>query len=276
MPVLERRFELTPTGLPVSQAGQPYRLLGRGGTGLGLWGRMGMFVGRRHELDLLRACWASAERGHGQVVGLVGEPGVGKSRLLWEFTQLRGDEDCVVLQAGAIALGNPAPYLPIIELLREYFGIEGGGDPAAARDRIARTLSALDPSLGSTLSALAALLDIQGEDERSGQASIHAKCASAFSMLISELCLAKRAKSLSCSLWKTPTGSTPKRRRCSTVLSRVSQRHASSWRSVIVPNTSTLGGAGRITRRFASIRYRPRERTNCSRPYWARIPAFFQ
>src|SRR5215813_13115723 len=165
MPFLERRFELTPTGLPVSQAGQPYRLLGRGGTGLGLWGRMGMFVGRRHELDLLRACWASAERGHGQVVGLVGEPGVGKSRLLWEFTQLRRDEDCVVLQAGAIALGNPAPYLPIIELLREYFGVEGGGDPAAARDRIARILSALDPSLGSTLSALAALLDIQGEDE---------------------------------------------------------------------------------------------------------------
>jgi tetratricopeptide (TPR) repeat protein/class 3 adenylate cyclase len=165
MPFLERRFELTPTGLPASQAGQPYRLLGRGGTGLGLWGRMGMFVGRRHELDLLRACWASAERGHGQVVGLVGEPGVGKSRLLWEFTKLRRDEDCVVLQAGAIALGNPAPYLPIIELLREYFGVEGGGDPAAARDRIARTLSALDPSLGSTLSALAALLDIQGEDE---------------------------------------------------------------------------------------------------------------
>jgi transcriptional regulator with AAA-type ATPase domain/tetratricopeptide (TPR) repeat protein len=165
MPFLERRFELTPTGLPVSQAGQPYRLLGRGGTGLGLWGRMGMFVGRRHELDLLRACWASAERGHGQVVGLVGEPGVGKSRLLWEFTQLRRDEDCIVLQAGAIALGNPAPYLPIIELLREYFGVEGGGDPTAARDRIARSLSALDPSLGSTLSALAALLDIRGEDE---------------------------------------------------------------------------------------------------------------
>jgi DNA-binding NtrC family response regulator/tetratricopeptide (TPR) repeat protein/class 3 adenylate cyclase len=165
MPFLERHFELTPTGLHTSLAGRPYRLLGRGGTGLGLWGRMGMFVGRRHELDLLRDRWASVERGHGQVVGLVGEPGVGKSRLLWEFTQLRRDEDCVVLQAGAVALGNPMPYLPIIELLRDYFEIEGGGDPASARDKIVRTLTSLDPTLGSTLSALVALLDIQGEDE---------------------------------------------------------------------------------------------------------------
>src|SRR2546428_4252306 len=165
MPFLEGRFELAPTGLHTSLAGEPYRLLGHGGTGLGLWGRMGKFVGRRQELELLRDRWASAERGHGQVVGLVGEPGVGKSRLLWEFTQLRKDQDCVVLQAGAVALGNPMPYLPIIELLREYFEIEGGGDPKTARDKIVRTLSSLDPTLGSTLSALVALLDIQGDEE---------------------------------------------------------------------------------------------------------------
>jgi DNA-binding NtrC family response regulator/tetratricopeptide (TPR) repeat protein len=165
MPFLERRFELAPTGLHTSLAGEPYRLLGHGGTGLGLWGRMGKFVGRQQELELLRDRWASAERGHGQVVGLVGEPGVGKSRLLWEFTQLRKDQDCVVLQAGALALGNPTPYLPIIELLREYFGIEGGGDPATARDKIVHALSSLDPTLGSTLSALVALLDIQGDEE---------------------------------------------------------------------------------------------------------------
>lgn len=165
IPFLERRFELAPTGLHTSLAGEPYRLLGHGGTGLGLWGRLGKFVGRRQELELLRDRWASAERGHGQVVGLVGEPGVGKSRLLWEFTQLRKDRDCVVLQAGAVALGNPTPYLPIIELLREYFGIEGGGDPTTARDKILRTLSSLDPALGSTLPALAALLDIQGDEE---------------------------------------------------------------------------------------------------------------
>ena len=165
LPFLERRFELAPTGLHTGRAGQPYRLLGRGGTGLGLWGRMGKFVGRRQELDLLRDRWASAERGHGQVVGLVGEPGVGKSRLLWEFTQLRRAQDCVVLQAGAIALGNPAPYLPIIDLLREYFGVEGGEGPTAARDKIVRALSALDPTLGATLPALLALLDIAGEEQ---------------------------------------------------------------------------------------------------------------
>ena len=153
MPYLERRFELTPTGLHTSLAGEPYRLLGHGGTGLGLWGRMGKFVGRRQELELLRDRWASADRGHGQVVGVVGEAGVGKSRLLWEFTQLRSDQDCVVLQAGAVALGNPTPYLPIIELLRKLFGIEGGEDPTTARDKIGRTLSSLDPSLASTRSA---------------------------------------------------------------------------------------------------------------------------
>ncbi len=160
VPFLERRFELAPASLDTPLAGQPYRLLGRDGTGLGLWGRMGKFVGRRQELELLQDRWASAQRGHGQVVGLVGEPGVGKSRLLWEFTQLRSDQDCLVFQAGAVALGNPTPYLPIIELLRRYFGIEGGESATTAHEKIVRILTGLDPSLEPTLPALLALLDI--------------------------------------------------------------------------------------------------------------------
>ena len=166
MPFLEQRFELTPTGLPVSQAGQPVstpraQWCGR----LGLWGRMGMFVGRRHELDLLRAC------GHPPSADMVRSSGWSGEPRSWQVTTAVG------LRAASKGRRGCSSFFKRERLLlgtqrricrsSNFFGNTSGsrGQPAAARDRIARTLSALDPSLGSTLSALAALLDIQGEDE---------------------------------------------------------------------------------------------------------------
>ena len=91
-PFLERRFHLARSG--ASGAEPVYTLVGREGPGLAPEGRMAAFVGRRQELELLRSRLASIRAGHGQIVGIVGEAGLGKSRLLHEFRQtLRGHVD---------------------------------------------------------------------------------------------------------------------------------------------------------------------------------------
>ncbi len=164
VPFLERRFELVPAGLPTVGAGQPYRLAGREATGLGLFGHMARFVGRHHELEQLSNLWSLARQGRGQLVALVGEPGVGKSRLLWEFTHSLDGSPKLILETASVALGYPAPYLPVIELLRSYFEVESGEEPDGVRERIANRLRHLDESLASTLPALLALLDLPVPD----------------------------------------------------------------------------------------------------------------
>lgn len=161
VPFLERRFALTATG----SADQAYRLAGREGSGLGLWGRMTRFVGRRQELDLLRARAGMAQRGQGQLVGLVGEPGVGKSRLLWEFTHADPASRWLLLDTAALAVGTPTPYLPIVELLRRYFQLEGGEPPDQVRERIADRVRELDENLLPSLPPLLALLDAPVTDD---------------------------------------------------------------------------------------------------------------
>ncbi|HEU4437797.1 MAG TPA: sigma 54-interacting transcriptional regulator, partial [Methylomirabilota bacterium] len=163
-PFLERRFALAATGSPSPVAGQPYRLAGREGSGLGLWGHQTRFVGRSHELDLLRARFALAQRGQGQVVGLVGEPGVGKSRLLWEFTHSELGRPWLLLDAAAGLAGTPRPYLPIVEMLRRYFQLEGGEPPAQVRERVSDRVRDLDANLLPSLPALLALLDVPVTD----------------------------------------------------------------------------------------------------------------
>jgi tetratricopeptide (TPR) repeat protein len=163
-PFLERRFALAATGAPGPPTGQPYRLIGREGSGLGLWGHMTRFVGRGHELELLRSRWSLAQRGHGQVVGLVGEPGVGKSRLLWEFTRSDLGRPWLLLETAALPVGPPSPYLPIVELLRRCFSLEGGESTVEIRARVSDRIRELDENLLPGLSPLLALLDVPVSD----------------------------------------------------------------------------------------------------------------
>ena len=79
------------------------------------------FVGRDAELERLREALARAAQGHGQVVAIVGEPGVGKSRLLWEVTHSHRVHGWLVLQAGSVSYGKATLYLPVIDLLKGYF-----------------------------------------------------------------------------------------------------------------------------------------------------------
>ena len=81
------------------------------------------FVGRALELETLFYTWQEASRSQGQIVAFVGEPGVGKSRLLAEFTRSHRLQGAQVLEARSVSYGRATPYLPIINLLRAYFEI---------------------------------------------------------------------------------------------------------------------------------------------------------
>src|SRR4029450_6461 len=76
---------------------------------------------------------SGAGDGQGQIVAIVGEPGVGKSRLVWEVTHSHRVHGWLVLQAGSVSYGRATSYLPGIDLLKSYFAIEGRGGPRGVR-----------------------------------------------------------------------------------------------------------------------------------------------
>ena len=121
-------------------------------------------VGRQAELGLLRQSVELARNGRGQVVALVGEAGVGKSRLAWEITRSHRTGDWLVLESSTAAHGQRTSWLPLIELLRAYFRIEDGDDARTIREKLIGRLLALDESLRSGLAAFQALLEIPVED----------------------------------------------------------------------------------------------------------------
>ena len=122
------------------------------------------FVGRQAELDILGQALKQTEVGHGQVVALVGEPGVGKSRLLWEFTHSHRTQGWLALESGSVSYGKATAYRPLIDLLRVYFRIEERDDSRRLLEKITGKLLTLDKSLEPTLPALLALLDVGVED----------------------------------------------------------------------------------------------------------------
>jgi class 3 adenylate cyclase/tetratricopeptide (TPR) repeat protein len=118
------------------------------------------FVGREAELHVLRDTLERAGGGHGQVVALSGEPGVGKSRLTWEFTHSHRVNGWLTLEAGSVSYGKATSWLPVIDLLRTYCGIDAQDDHRRMRQKVLGKVLDLDRALESTLPALLALLDI--------------------------------------------------------------------------------------------------------------------
>lgn len=118
------------------------------------------FVGRQHELAQLQNALQQAKSGHGQIIGIRGEPGVGKSRLLHEFKRLCSHE-CVVLEAAAVSHGTNVPYLPVITLLKAYVELQPHDDARTRRARLIGKVLSLDRDLEDTLPYLSALLDIE-------------------------------------------------------------------------------------------------------------------
>ena len=163
-PFLERRFELARLDEGANGQEPAYRLTGQERRGLGLWGAMTQFVGRREELDLLRTRAATARDGHGQVVAVIGEAGVGKSRLIYESARAHRLEGWRVLEGPAVSYGQAMSYLPVIDLLKSYFAIQDRDDLRDIRENVIGTLLALDRALEPTLPAFLALLDVPADD----------------------------------------------------------------------------------------------------------------
>jgi class 3 adenylate cyclase/tetratricopeptide (TPR) repeat protein len=122
------------------------------------------FVGRETELDQLRQALEQAGAGHGQIVALVGEPGVGKSRLVWEFNHSHRTRDWLMLESGSVSYGKATPYLPVIDLIKTYCRIEARDDARRIREKVTGKLLTLDETLRPTVPAFLALLDVPVDD----------------------------------------------------------------------------------------------------------------
>jgi class 3 adenylate cyclase/tetratricopeptide (TPR) repeat protein len=126
--------------------------------------RLTTFVGRLNEIDQLRKALDLAEKAHGQVVTVVGEPGAGKSRLIHEFIHSRWTNNWLVLQATAVSYRTATSYLPVTECLKVYFEIATSDEPVAIREKVTSKLLSLDARLLPMLPALLTLLDLPPDD----------------------------------------------------------------------------------------------------------------
>ena len=112
------------------------------------------FVGREEEMRVLKAALARAQEGYGQVVGVVGDPGLGKSRLCLEFVEQCRTQGLIVHEAHCPAHGKNVPFLPLLELFRSYFGVTRQDSNEEARRKIADMTLGLDRELEETLPVL--------------------------------------------------------------------------------------------------------------------------
>jgi class 3 adenylate cyclase/tetratricopeptide (TPR) repeat protein len=122
------------------------------------------FVGRTREIEALRQALGEVAEGRGQVFALSGEPGVGKSRLFHEFIHSDDTREWLVIQAGSVSYGTATPYLPVIDLLKDYFRIEEHDDQRKVREKVTGKVLAFDDSLRPMLTALLSLLDVEERD----------------------------------------------------------------------------------------------------------------
>ncbi len=145
-----------------------YEVLGLGAlrTHFQLAARRGLtkFVGRDHELAQMRRALELTISGQGQIVAVMAEAGTGKSRLFHEFKATIPTTG-KVLEAYSVSHGKASAWLPVLDLLRSYFGIQDADDAASRRAKVRNALSALDPALDGTLPYLFGLLGIiEGPD----------------------------------------------------------------------------------------------------------------
>jgi class 3 adenylate cyclase/tetratricopeptide (TPR) repeat protein len=122
------------------------------------------FVGRDPEIEQIRRALALAQDGRGQLVAVVGEPGVGKSRFVYEFTHSHRTQDWRILEAGSVSYGKATSYLPVIDLLKAYFKVHDRETHCEIREKVTGKLLTLDRTLEPILPALLALLDVPVED----------------------------------------------------------------------------------------------------------------
>jgi class 3 adenylate cyclase/tetratricopeptide (TPR) repeat protein len=122
------------------------------------------FVGREREIEALGQALEWAAAGHGQVLAVVGEAGVGKSRLAYEFVHSHRTEGWLVLESTSVSYGKATPYFPVIDLLKRYAHVEEHDDARTIRAKVTGQVLTLDDTLQETIPALLSLLEALPED----------------------------------------------------------------------------------------------------------------
>jgi len=122
------------------------------------------FVGRGPELATLRQTLERALAGHGQVVAVVGEAGVGKSRLVYECLHAPQTQGWRILESASVSYGKATPYFPVIDLLKRYAHVEEPDDPRTVRAKVTGQILTLDEALQDTIPALLSLLEVLPDD----------------------------------------------------------------------------------------------------------------
>ncbi len=122
------------------------------------------FVGRETQVDALLEAVEQARSGRGRVVAVVGEPGVGKSRLSWEVMTSVHTQGCLRLEAASASYGKATGFGTVIELLRAYFQIEPRDDARRIREKVTGKTLSLDRALEPDLAAMLWLLSVPTGD----------------------------------------------------------------------------------------------------------------
>lgn len=184
---------------PVKGLAEPvtvYEVVGAGAarTRLQAAARRGLtsFVDREVESEQLRSAQQLAQTGQAQVAAIVAEPGVGKSRLLHEFLHSSSTKDWLILQSAPPSYCRAISYLPVIELLKQYFMINPHDTTHAIREKASGKMLALDPSLQDAVPPILDLLDSLDSDHpfRSLDPSEHRRKTyqAVIQLLLSESC----------------------------------------------------------------------------------------
>jgi tetratricopeptide (TPR) repeat protein len=123
------------------------------------------FVGRDAEVEQLRQALEQARQGRGQLMALVGAPGVGKSRLVYEFTRSHRTRGWLIIESGPVSYGKATPYLHVIDLMKSYFKVDARDDSRAARAKVTGNILALDAALEDAVAPLLWLLEALPADD---------------------------------------------------------------------------------------------------------------
>jgi class 3 adenylate cyclase/tetratricopeptide (TPR) repeat protein len=151
------------------------------------------FVGRQSEMAVLRTALEQAIAGNAQVVGVVAEPGTGKSRLCYEFAEHCRAQDIPVYEAHGVSHGKSVPLLPILEFHRNVFGITEHDTARAARDKIAGRMLLLDETLADELPLMFDFLGVP-DPERTSPPLVPEAWQRRFFELIRRLARARSAR----------------------------------------------------------------------------------
>ena len=122
------------------------------------------FVGRQDEMETLHRGLGQAGEGHGQIIAAIGEPGVGKSRLYYEFVHSHRTDGWLVLESSSVSFGKATAWAPVSDLLRAYFRIEGSDGGRMIREKVTGKILTLDETLKPVIPAILSLFEAADSD----------------------------------------------------------------------------------------------------------------